>query len=83
MAKIYKSFNWGGSNQSPSGAGEPTLADVLRDIADDLGARSGITTADGVHAAGASPTAAEYDALVDLVNEIKTAMNTTVKTTKG
>ena len=39
MAKISKRFGSGGANLAPGGsAGRPALADVLRDVADDLAA---------------------------------------------
>jgi len=82
MAEIPKNIGEGGANLAPEGAGTPGLKAILDDIADDLGARTGITSPDAVAAAGATPTKAEFDAVVDLVNEIKAAMNVTVKTTK-
>ncbi len=36
MAVIKQNFGEGGANLTPSGQGEPSLAQVLRDIADDL-----------------------------------------------
>jgi len=36
MATILPNFNSGGSNSAPNGSGSPSLALVLRDIADDL-----------------------------------------------
>ena len=88
MANIPANFNEGGSNAAPSGANDPPLATVLRDIADDLagGKAATIASADAVAAAGAAPDKAEFDAVVDLVNEMKAALNavktTTIKTVK-
>lgn len=36
MATIKQNFGEGGANLTPAGQGEPTLAQTLRDIADDL-----------------------------------------------
>lgn len=36
MASISTSFNSGGSASAPNGGGSPSLAQALRDIADDL-----------------------------------------------
>lgn len=95
MAAIPKNFGEGGKNLTPGGASNPlNLATVLRDIADDLAALNGgaagtITSPSAVAAAGANPTKAEFDAVVTLVNEIKSKLNTsgngtaTLKTTKG
>jgi len=89
MAQIPKNFGDGGAHLAPEGAGTPGLKTILDDIADDLaaGKAAEITTADAVAAAGAAPDKAEFDAVVDLVNEIKTALNavdaTTIKTTKA
>lgn len=90
MAKIKKDFGEGGANTVPGGSGgEPTLAESLRDVADDLESLQPavVAHADAAHAAGANPTKAEFDALVDLVNEMKASVNApagaTIKTTKG
>ena len=72
MAAISETFGQGGSGTTGGGAGTPTLADVLRDIADDLGDRSGIAAADATDI-GTNNT---------LTNEIKAALNNTVRTTK-
>lgn len=88
MAAISKRFGSGGANLAPGGsAGSPTLADALRDIADDLAAVQvdAIAAPEAVAAAGASPTKAEFDAVVTLVNEIRTKVNAAaaaLKTTK-
>jgi len=74
MAQINKNFGEGGANLTPDGAnGVASLADVLRDIADDLGDRSGIT----------SPDASDLGTAITLLNEIKAALNVAVRTTKG
>jgi hypothetical protein len=90
MATITVNYGSGGGHMAPFGHdSQPALAEVLRDIADDLGGIQPVTAviANGVHAAGAAPTAAEYDALVDLVNELKGIINTnagvSLKTLKG
>lgn len=72
MTAISTRFGEGGANLTPSGQGKPTLAQTLRDIADDLGDRSGIVSAD----------ASDLGTAITLVNEIKAALNTTVRTTK-
>ncbi|AGK61497.1 hypothetical protein Asulf_01514 [Archaeoglobus sulfaticallidus PM70-1] len=36
MVAIKENFGEGGANLTPAGQGEPTLAQALRDIADDL-----------------------------------------------
>lgn len=38
MAVIKQNFGEGGSSLTPAGQGQPSLAEVLRDIADDLAA---------------------------------------------
>lgn len=74
MAIIKVDYGTGGGHMSPTGHdSQPPLATVLRDIADDLGDRSGLT----------SPDASDLASAITLVNEIKTAMNLTVRTTKG
>jgi hypothetical protein len=50
-----------------------SLTEALQEIADDLGARSAITAPDAVDLATA----------ITLVNAIKAALNTAVKTTRG
>jgi hypothetical protein len=89
MAAIPKRFGSGGANLTPAGsAGSPSLADALRDIADDLALAQvdAITAPAAAAAAGASPTKAEFDAVVTLVNELRTKVNTAaaaLKTTKA
>ncbi len=89
MAAISRRFGSGGANIPPGGsAGTPTLAEVLRDVADDLAAVQvdAITAPVAAPAAGANPTAAEFDAVVTLVNEIRTKVNAAaaaLKTTKA
>lgn len=80
MAEIKPNFGAGGANLVPGGSqGKPSLADVLRDIADDL--------ADGQVALIASPDATDLSTALTLLNEIKAALNdvagVTLKTTKG
>lgn len=74
MASIKIDYGTGGGHMSPTGHdGHPPLATVLRDIADDLADRSAITSDD----------ASDLATAITLVNEIKAAMNNTVRTTKG
>ena len=82
MAKITTRFGSGGANLTPGGAaGQPTLADALRDIADDLAAFKPvrIAAADATAAYGAGEQA--------LLNELKAKVNAlaavVLKTTKG
>jgi hypothetical protein len=82
MAAISKSFGSGGANLSPGGsAGSPSLADALRDVADDLETLrpAPIASAD----AGAAYGAAEQA----LINELKATVNAlaavVLKTTKA
>lgn len=70
MAAISKRFGSGGANLAPGGsAGAPTLADVLRDIADDLAALrpTAVTTPDAGGTYGAGEQA--------LLNELKAKVN--------
>ena len=74
MSAITTNFGVGGANLTPGGsAGTPTLADALRDIADDLGDRTGIVSAD----------ASDLGTAITLVNEIKVALNIAPRTTKA
>jgi len=41
MAEINSRFGFGGANLNPGGTGKPTLATVLRDVADDLADSAG------------------------------------------
>jgi hypothetical protein len=82
MAKITKRFGSGGANLTPGGsAGQPTLADALRDVADDMAALrpARIAAADATAAYGAGEQA--------LLNELKAKVNAMaaviLKTTKG
>ena len=77
--KIKANYGEGGAGLSTKNALHPAIADVIRGLIDDIAAGSGaaapITSPDGVAAAGANPTKAEYDVVVTLVNEIKAALN--------
>ena len=82
MAAISKRFGSGGANVAPGGsAGKPALADVLRDIADDLAALKPATvaSADATATYGAGEQA--------LLNELKAKVNAiaavVLKTTKA
>ena len=82
MSKISKRFGSGGANLTPGGAaGQPVLADALRDIADDLAALrpARIAAADATAVYGAGEAA--------LLNELKAKINAlatvVLKTTKG
>jgi hypothetical protein len=90
VAGISKRFGSGGANVAPGGgAGTPTLADALREIADDLSALklAAVAAPAAAPAAGAAPTQAEFDAVVTLVNELRDKVNAiaavTLKTTKA
>ena len=70
MAAIPKRFGSGGANLTPGGsAGQPALADVLGDIADDLAAikPQAIASADATANYGGAEQA--------LLNELKAKMN--------
>lgn len=80
MAEIKENFGHGGANMTPQGSqGEPALATVLRDIADDLGA---VIPAEAVEV-----DATDLSTAIALVNELKGIINTlsavVLKTTKG
>ena len=82
MAAISKRFGSGGANVAPGGsAGQPALADVLRDIADDLAGvkPAAVTAADATATYGAGEQA--------LLNELKAKVNAlaavVLKTTKA
>lgn len=82
MAKISKRFGSGGANLAPGGsAGQPALADVLRDVADDLAAfkPAVVAAADATATYGAGEQA--------LLNELKAKVNAlaavVLKTTKA
>ena len=68
MAAITVNFGVGGANLTPGGsAGTPSLADALRDIADDF---TGLQSADI-----ASIDATDLAEVLTLANEIKAALN--------
>lgn len=80
MATIKADFGFGGANLVPlSSGGEPTLAEALRDIADDLNGLQVATIA--------STDATDLASALTLVNEIKASLNVTaaitLKTIKG
>ena len=80
MATVTKRFGSGGANVVPGGAGgEPTLAEALRDVADDLAALQ--------IPAIASPDATDLPSAITLVNELKAKLNAihaaVLKTVKG
>jgi hypothetical protein len=82
MAKITRRFGSGGANLTPGGAaGQPALADALRDIADDLAALRPTRVAAG------DATAAYGPGEQALLNELKAKVNAlsaaVLKTTKG
>lgn len=82
MAKIPTNFGSGGSHLTPGGAaGSPSLAEALRDIADDLAAvkPAPITAAD----AGAAYGPAEQALLNALKAQINAIAVAPMKTTKG
>jgi hypothetical protein len=81
MAALSKRFGSGGANLAPGGsAGTPTLAEALRDVADDLAALrpEAVATPDAGGAYGANEQA--------LLNELKAKVNAlaaaVLKTTK-
>jgi hypothetical protein len=81
MAKITKRFGSGGANLTPGGAaGQPSLADALRDVADDLG------TLRPTPVASAIATAAYGPGEQALLNELRAKVNAmaavVLKTTK-
>ncbi len=80
MATIKTNFGVGGANIPPSGAGgTPTIAQTLRDIADDL---SGIQPAESV-----APAAVDLATVLVLAEELRTIINAveavTLLTIKG
>ncbi len=82
MAAITPRFGSGGANVAPGGsAGQPSLADVLRDVADDLAALkpAAVASADASATYGAPEQA--------LLNELKAKVNAlaaaVLKTTKA
>lgn len=89
MATITVNYGSGGGHMAPYGHdSQPPLAEVLRDIADDLGSCKGATiAAPALLAFTDPPSAAEMGLLRTLVNEMRAAMistaGTTLKTIKG
>jgi hypothetical protein len=82
MAAISNRFGSGGANLAPGGnAGKPSLADALRDIADDLAALkpAPVAAAD----AGASYGAAEQALLNELKAKVNALAAAVLKTTKA
>jgi len=83
MSNIIKSnFGEGGAQLTPGAAGTPSLATVLRGIADDLTNRSAVA-APALLAFTDPPSAAEMALLRTLVNEIRSKLNTALVTVKG
>jgi hypothetical protein len=78
MAEISKRFGEGGANLVPQeSGGVPSLATVLRDIADDLAGVQGSTVvAAALGAFTDPPSAAEMALLRTLVNELRSAQVT-------
>ena len=73
MAQIPKNLGSGGSHLSPEQGGpDASLVAILNGVADDLAAKSGISSAD----------ATDLASCITLVNEIKVALNVAVSTTK-
>lgn len=83
MAAISTHFGEGGANLvSGGGAGDPSLATTLRDIADDLAGLKGATIASPALLAFTDPPAAAEMALLrTLVNEMRAAMIATAGAT--
>jgi hypothetical protein len=83
MSNIIKSdFGEGGAQLTSGAAGTPSLATVLRGIADDLTNRSAVA-APALLAFTDPPSAAEMALLRTLVNEIRSKLNTALATVKG
>jgi len=78
MAEIKQDFGMADSADHRSGGG-PTIADAMRDVADDLAAVQ--------PAAAVEDNATDLDSAIALVNELKGTINAqaaaTIKTTKG
>ena len=82
MAAISKRFGSGGANLAPGGsAGQPTLAEALRDVADDLAALKPTTVA--AADAGAAYGAAEQALLNELKAKVNALAAAVLKTTKA
>lgn len=82
MAKITRRFGSAGANLTPTGsAGQPSLADALRDVADDL---AGLKPAP-IDAADAGPAYGPGEQA--LLNQLKARVNAlagvVLRTTKG
>ena len=80
MAVIKVTFGEGGANLSPRGQGQPSLQEVLRDIADDLAGMKAATPL-------SSPTAVDLPTCIALAEEMRTVIDAaagyTILTTKG
>jgi hypothetical protein len=82
MAAISTHFGEGGANLTPGAGGVPSLADALRDVADDLAALKGSAPVAAALAAFTDPpSAAEMALLRTLVNELRSARSTIGGTT--
>ncbi len=81
MAAISRRFGSGGANLAPGGsAGQPALAVVLRDVADDLAALRPAPV--GAADAGAAYGAAEQALLNELKAKINALAAVVLKTTR-
>ena len=81
--KVRDDYGSGGAGLNGPGAATALhrpISEVLRGLVDDDDAAlpAAIASADGVAAAGANPTKAEYDVVVTLVNEIKASLNAAI-----
>lgn len=82
MAAISKQFGSGGANLAPGGsAGKPSLAEALRDVADDLAALKPTVVA--AADAGAAYGAAEQTLLNELKAKVNALAAVVLKTTKA
>jgi hypothetical protein len=82
VAAISRRFGSGGANLAPGGsAGSPSLADVLRDVADDLAALK--PTAAATPDAGATYGANEQALLNELKAKVNALAAAVLKTTKA
>ena len=82
MAEISPRFGSGGANLSPGGsAGQPSLAEALRDVADDLATLkpSAVASVD----AGATYGAPEQALLNELKAKVSALAAVVLKTTKA
>ena len=77
MARIPKTFGEGGAHLIPGASGDPSLPQILRDIAADLATLNGTggggtpITAPALGAFSDPPTAIQMEALRTLVNQIR------------